>query len=171
MTPDDLTGKARERYDTWRTLGLSEASALRQVIADGDVVLDPFDASVDLFRRLGMSETAARHAAIGRTSGEGEARRVLAEARRRPVTDAAVHRVAGTLRRLTADGKTSLKAAEAKVRGMDPAGEWSDVIDAAVRATETAPRPVPAKSPSLRATIEKAKLVEANLRVRNGRTR
>lgn len=47
---------------------------------DGPLPSDPFDARVAVFRQAGLSESAARVAAIGRAGSEHEARRELAEA-------------------------------------------------------------------------------------------
>jgi hypothetical protein len=35
MKPQDLQGKARQRYDTWRAMGMSESAAMAQVREDG----------------------------------------------------------------------------------------------------------------------------------------
>jgi hypothetical protein len=74
VDPKSLSGEARRRYDTWRTLGLSEAAAIEELRCDGLVEEDGFDRAVRRFVRLGMSESAARTAAVGRMS-EAEARR------------------------------------------------------------------------------------------------
>jgi hypothetical protein len=79
---EDLRGAARDRYDTWRRLGLSESSALQQCVNDGLVETEPFDVVAATLRRLnpGLSESGARSAAVGRGGSESAARRGLSEA-------------------------------------------------------------------------------------------
>lgn len=110
MRPHELTGKARELYESWRRLGYSEAQALDEVSRSniveeeglyeafrgmglseaearaatdgraGGVPVDPFDEMYKTFRGLGLSEAEARAAAIGRDGTEHRARQVWAEA-------------------------------------------------------------------------------------------
>jgi len=77
--PEDLRGEALATYETWRSLGLTEAMALAEVVDAGQVEVDGFDQMVGAFRSLGLSESAARTAAIGRDGTEGAARRGFAE--------------------------------------------------------------------------------------------
>jgi hypothetical protein len=76
IRPEDLRGKARETFDTWRSLGLSEAAAMRELDRDGllDGYRDGFDRVVELHRGWGLSEAGAKRAAIGRGMSEHEAR-------------------------------------------------------------------------------------------------
>jgi hypothetical protein len=74
VDPKSLSGEALRRYDTWRTLGLSESAAIEELRRDGLIEEDGFERAVGLFMRLGLSEAEARTAAVGRMS-EAEARR------------------------------------------------------------------------------------------------
>ena len=74
----DLRGEDLERFHVWRGLGLSEASALRQVVEDG-AAGDGFDQMVRTFRGMGLSESAAQIAAVGRDGSESAARRGFAQ--------------------------------------------------------------------------------------------
>jgi hypothetical protein len=67
MRPDDLRGTARDSYDTWRRLGLSESAAMNALVEDGVVQLSQHDRLVKNFREtFGLSERAAEIAAAGR---------------------------------------------------------------------------------------------------------
>jgi hypothetical protein len=74
---EDLRGKALETYETWLSLGLSEAAAMHELDRDGllDSYLDGFDRVVEQHRGWGLSEAGARIAATGRGMSEAEARR------------------------------------------------------------------------------------------------
>ena len=81
--PEDLRGEALRQFEVWRNLGLSEAAALDEVRAAGALDdLDEFDKFARVFERLGLSEEAARVAAVGRAGSEFEARESFAAARR-----------------------------------------------------------------------------------------
>lgn len=77
--PEDLRGDALATYETWRSLGLTESMALAEVVDAGHVKVDGFDQLAASFRSLGMSDSAARTAAIGRDYSEAEARRGFAQ--------------------------------------------------------------------------------------------
>jgi hypothetical protein len=67
MRPDDLHGGARDSYDTWRRLGLSEQAAMDVLREDG--LLPPesdHDRLVANFMMLGLSASEAEVAAVGR---------------------------------------------------------------------------------------------------------
>ncbi|MEU6036904.1 hypothetical protein ABZ801_15995 [Actinomadura sp. NPDC047616] len=77
MRPEDLTGEAREVYEAWRGVGLSEPRALDEVRRSGLSGLpeqDGFDAMTQMFQTIGLSESEARAAAIGRDGSERQAR-------------------------------------------------------------------------------------------------
>jgi len=80
IRPEDLTGEARARFDTWRRLGFSEAGAMRQVEADGLLPSDAFDQLHGALQRLGASESVAHRATVGRAVSEDAVRRTLTEA-------------------------------------------------------------------------------------------
>jgi len=82
--PEDLRGDALATYRTWRPLGLTEAMALAEVVDAGHVEVDGFDQLAGAFRGLGLSESAARVAAVGRDGTEGAARRGFAETAKAP---------------------------------------------------------------------------------------
>jgi len=77
--PEDLRGEALQAFETWRSLGLSESMALAEVVDAGQVEVDGFDRMAAAFRGLGLSESAARVATIGRDVSESAARRGFAE--------------------------------------------------------------------------------------------
>ncbi len=77
--PEDLRGDALATYETWRSLGLTESMALAEVVDAGHVEVDGFDRLAGAFRGLGLSESAARVATIGRDGTESAARRGFAE--------------------------------------------------------------------------------------------
>lgn len=81
MRREDLSGDAREMYEAWLGLGLSEDQALAEV-ADmaGAPPADPFDGLTEMFRAAGLTEAESRLAAIGRDGSEFRARRLLSEA-------------------------------------------------------------------------------------------
>jgi hypothetical protein len=115
----ELTGRAREYFDDWRKLGLSESAALAEVERsgivveqqlaeafeahglspeaartaaqgrDGGAVGGPFDELVSFYEARGLSPAAARAAAIGRDGTETEARQRFAEAAKPGPTDRA----------------------------------------------------------------------------------
>jgi hypothetical protein len=65
--PNDLRGAARDSYDMWRSLGLSESAAMNALIEDGLVELSDHDRLVRNFRStFGLSEAQAERAARGR---------------------------------------------------------------------------------------------------------
>lgn len=81
MRPEDLSGDAREMYEAWRGLGLSETRALAEVAGmDGAPQVEPFDELASAFRSMGLSEGESRAAAVGRDGSESQARRLFAEA-------------------------------------------------------------------------------------------
>lgn len=130
MSPDQLTGTARERYDTWRRLGLSEAASLREVTSEGLVPADPFDDMASFFQALGLSEAGARHAAVGRARGEGEARRELTEAGR----DRQVTALASALTSLAESTSPDRAVAAARAKAAGDVGLTAIVEAAAKRA-------------------------------------
>jgi hypothetical protein len=92
--PEDLKGEARKRWEIWTALGLSEAAAMDQVRADGLLPAgDPVDTLTESFRALGLSDEAARVAAVGRDDEVSMRRRARAagapaDARRRETREA-----------------------------------------------------------------------------------
>jgi hypothetical protein len=69
MRPDDLRGSARDSYEMWRRLGLSEHAAMDALIEDGLMSLTDDEQLARSFQRLfGLSEEAAKTAAGGRDS-------------------------------------------------------------------------------------------------------
>jgi hypothetical protein len=79
--PEDLTGEARDRFQVWRTLGLSESAALDQLRRDGVLAeADPVDQLTESFRALGLSPSAAKTAALGRGDEVSVRRRAKAGA-------------------------------------------------------------------------------------------
>ena len=66
---DDLRGAARDSYDTWRSIGLSEQAAMNALIEDGVITLSEDEKLARRFQRLfGLSVEAAKTAACGRDS-------------------------------------------------------------------------------------------------------
>lgn len=63
MRPEELTGRAREYYESWLGLGLSEAEALAEVERSGVQLEEQIHG---IFKGLGLSDTAAQTAARGR---------------------------------------------------------------------------------------------------------
>jgi hypothetical protein len=70
VKPEDLRGEARDAYRMWRdTFGLSEAAAMNALIEDGVITLSEDEKLARRFQRLfGLSEEAAKTAAVGRDS-------------------------------------------------------------------------------------------------------
>jgi hypothetical protein len=104
VKPEDLRGKARELYQTWRGLGLSESAAMEQVREAGLLRerRSEHDRLRETFIGLGLSERAAEVAAAGRDG------RDLSEvaSRPEPVPDTAVGaplRVLARMRELQAE--------------------------------------------------------------------
>ena len=65
--PSDLNSDQRALFDVWRSLGLSESSAMNALREDGQLEVSGFDAATDMFRNVfGLSEAGARVAAQGR---------------------------------------------------------------------------------------------------------
>ncbi|MEU3168957.1 hypothetical protein [Streptosporangium sp. NPDC006930] len=109
MKENELTGQAREYYNDWRKLGLSESAALSEVersgILDEDQLTEgfkslglspeaariaaqgrgeaaaqhPFDQAVSLYERMGLSPSAAKVAVIGRGGTEAQVRAEMGE--------------------------------------------------------------------------------------------
>jgi hypothetical protein len=79
VKPEELRGEARQVLETWRFMAPTgvdaEKFAMDQVRAAGLVAVDPFERSVAIFRKLGLSEAAAKVAAVGRDGTGREARR------------------------------------------------------------------------------------------------
>lgn len=66
MEQHELTGEARDLYESWRRLGHTEAQALDEVRRSG---IGEQQALEDAFRSAGMSEAEAHIAAQGRDGG------------------------------------------------------------------------------------------------------
>jgi hypothetical protein len=66
MRVSDLTGEARRLYESWRELGYSERQALEEVERSGIAYEQEL---TEIFQNIGMSESAARCAALGHSSG------------------------------------------------------------------------------------------------------
>ena len=66
MRPDDLRGRARDTYEIWRRLGLSEQAAIEVLRDDGLIPMSDHDCLVANFMRLGLSASEAETAAHGR---------------------------------------------------------------------------------------------------------
>lgn len=66
MEHHELTGEARDLYESWRRLGHSEAQALDEVRRSGIAHQQGLE---DMFRSVGLSEAEARVAARGRDGG------------------------------------------------------------------------------------------------------
>jgi len=113
---EDLRGEALQSYETWRGLGLTESMALAEVVDAGHVEVDGFDQLAGVFRGLGLSESAARVAAVGRDGTESAARQGFAEtaAAASPAGD----RFEERLRRLEARQRRLDEAFRRKARGV-----------------------------------------------------
>jgi hypothetical protein len=91
IDPKDLRGEAARVFQTWRSIGLSESSAIEQLRRDGLLGQpDAFDRLVENFKALGLSPDAARTAAVGRAGSELDARRQARAAANTPVRSGAV---------------------------------------------------------------------------------
>jgi hypothetical protein len=67
VRPDDLRGAARDSYDTWRSIGLSESAAMNALVEDGVITLSEEERQARMFSDVfGLSEAEARRAAAGR---------------------------------------------------------------------------------------------------------
>lgn len=66
MQPHDLTGEARDLYESWRRLGHSEAQALDEVRRSGIIEQQGME---EAFLGMGLSPEQARFAAQGRDGG------------------------------------------------------------------------------------------------------
>jgi hypothetical protein len=67
MRPDDLRGSAREAYNMWRRLGLSEQSAMGALEQDGAIQLSEGEKLARRFQKIFyLSEAEARRAVDGR---------------------------------------------------------------------------------------------------------
>lgn len=92
---EQLAPLDRSLYDSFRAAGMSEAQALaatRGRRPAGAFFTDGFDAVEATFLDAGMSERAARAAAVGRDGTEAQARRRLSEARPTASTAGPGHR-------------------------------------------------------------------------------
>jgi hypothetical protein len=69
MRPDDLRGRARDSYEIWRRLGLSEQAAMDVLREDGLIPMGDHDRLVANFVSLGLSASEALTAAHGRSGG------------------------------------------------------------------------------------------------------
>jgi hypothetical protein len=64
MRPEDLRGSARDSYEMWRSLGLSEQVAMDALIEDGVITLSEEERQARMFSEVfGLSESEARRAA------------------------------------------------------------------------------------------------------------
>jgi hypothetical protein len=66
MRPNDLRGAARDAYDTWRSIGLSESAAMNALVEDGVITLSEDEKLGRRFQIIfGLSESEARRAVHG----------------------------------------------------------------------------------------------------------
>src|SRR4051794_35724883 len=73
MKSSDLRGEPLRVFETWRSLGVSESTAMEQLRRDGLLPRDEGGDLVEVFRDLGLSEAAASRAAAGRGGSAGAA--------------------------------------------------------------------------------------------------
>jgi hypothetical protein len=66
IKPSDLKGRAHQSYNTWRTLGLTEAAALDAVIEDGLVQLDDHEKMARTLRGIFPALTESQSLAAAR---------------------------------------------------------------------------------------------------------
>jgi hypothetical protein len=118
--PEELRGEAADRFGVWRELGLSEASAMAQVRADGLLPAgDPVDQLTEVFREMGLSESAARVAAVGRDGSEFTVRRQARAAGGAPSSDARRAERRQTLAQLDDLSRQITEFREALIRATD----------------------------------------------------
>jgi hypothetical protein len=71
VKPEDLNREQRKAYDTWRSIGLTEAAAMNALVEDGLVELSEEETLAKRFQAIfpGTSDAAAKSAARGRDGG------------------------------------------------------------------------------------------------------